>query len=54
MSFCTKHFSLFARNISYNPKYESERNRIQVKWDNICHDIIEVMTTYRNGRTFPN
>lgn len=43
-----------ARNLNYNPKYEKDRNKIQVKWYNISDDIIEVMATYRNGRTFLN
>lgn len=41
-----------ARNLNYNPKYEKDRNKIQVKWYNISDDIIEIMATYRNGRTF--
>lgn len=43
-----------ARNLNYNPKYEKDRSKIQVKWYNISDDIIEVMATYRNGRTYPN
>ena len=40
-----------ARNLNYNPKYENDRSKVQVKWYNISDDIIEVMGTYRNGRT---
>lgn len=40
-----------ARNLNYNPKYEFARNYIQIKWYNLADQIIEVMATYRNGRT---
>lgn len=43
-----------ARNLNYNPKYEKDRYKIQVKWYNISDDIIEVMATCRNGRTLSN
>lgn len=43
-----------ARNLNYNPKYEKDRYKIQVKWYNISDDIIEVMATCRNGRTISN
>ncbi len=40
-----------ARNLNYNSKYEFARNHIQIKWYNLADQIIEVMATYRNGRT---
>ena len=40
-----------ARNLNYNSKYEFARDYIQVKWYNLSDQIIEVMATYRNGRT---
>lgn len=43
-----------ARNLNYNSKYEFARNYIQIKWYNLVNQIIEVMATYRNGRTSLN
>ena len=39
-----------ARNLNYNPKYETCRNQVQVKWYNISDNIIEVMAFYRSRR----
>ncbi len=40
-----------SRNLNYNSKYEFCRHHIQIKWYNLSDQIIEVMATYRNGRT---
>lgn len=36
------------RNLKRNPKYEYRRDYIQLKWYNICDDIIETMAFIRN------
>ena len=38
------------RNLNYNPKYETCRNQVQVKWYNISDNIIEVMAFYRQKK----
>ena len=37
-------------NLNYNPKYDTSRNEVQVKWYGISDNIIEEMAFYRNRR----
>jgi len=41
-----------ARNLNYNPKYEKNRDYIQIKWYHLSDDIIEVMATYRKKHPY--
>lgn len=41
-----------ARNLNFNPKYEKNRDYVQIKWYHLSDDIIEVMATYRKKRPY--